>query len=283
MKMKNRSKIIAIIAICGVAMLMLLISQYKNLNAQREGEDKAGGRLAYRAGGDEMPERNRGNQNAAKDDPARGKNSDANQDKESKGDSDLYRVVVENNLFRPLGWQRPNREPQYTLMATFIASKGNSAKALVMEQRSHQSYYVSVGGKVGGATVEKIKSNEVTLNQAGKMMTIRAEPIQFLSGSDGKSGGPPSSPNRENRPNPNPENRGGEQPNWNQMKNQFQNASREERIQILKAAVAAGKMSEAEAKAIYNKMEDKGKGEDKAEVADKAKEDYKAEGDYKAK
>ncbi len=101
-------------------------------------------------------------------------------------------------------------------------------------------------------------------------MTIRAEPIQFLSGSDGKGGGPPS-PNRENRPNPNPENRGGEQPNWNQMKNRFQNASREERIQMLKAAVDAGKMSEAEAKAIYKEVEDKGKDEDKAKVEDKAK------------
>ena len=224
--MKNRSKIIAVIAICGVAMLMLLISQYQNLNAQGDVTDKSREKLAYQAKGKKMPDQKRGNrekQNASKDASARSKNSDTNRDKESKGDADFYRVIVENNLFRPLGWQRPNREPQYTLIGTMIESGGKSAKAFMKEQRSDEYYSVSVGEKVGDATVEKIETNEVTLNRAGKMMTIRAHLIQFLSSSGG-DGGASRPSNRENRPNGSSEKRGGEQLNSEQMKKRFQNA-----------------------------------------------------------
>ena len=48
-------------------------------------------------------------------------------ERESVGD--FYRVIIENNLFRPLGWQRPNRDPEYALVATWIGTKGTVAKA----------------------------------------------------------------------------------------------------------------------------------------------------------
>ena len=234
MTMKKRSRIITVIAICGVAILLLLISQYRNLNAESDVE-KAKEQFVYQAKGKKMPRRNQGNSekyNAGKDASAHSKNSDTNRDKESKGDADFYRVIVENNLFRPLGWQRPNREPQYALIATLIGSERGFAKAFIMERRSNQHYYVSVGEKVGNAVIKRIKSNEVVLYEVGKRMTIRAESSQFLSGSGGKGGEPPPS-NRENRPDRNSDNRGDKQPNLNGMKNRFQNASPEE-IQRMK-------------------------------------------------
>ncbi|MCZ6675988.1 MAG: hypothetical protein O7E52_01935 [Candidatus Poribacteria bacterium] len=276
--MKKRSKIIAVIAICSIAMLMLLINQYKNLNAKSDGEDKSGGQLVYQAKRNEMPGRNRenrGNRNAGRDGALRGRNSEANRDKDSKADEDFYRVVIENNLFRNLGWKKPNRKPQYTLMATLIESKGNIAKAFVMEQRENQYYYVSVGEKVGDATVKKIRSNEVMLYQAGNMLTIRTESSQFLSGSDGE-GGEPRPSNRENRPNRNSENRDGKQPNLKKMKNRFQNASPEE-IQRMKEEFrrAQGNKKQVEGKA---KKEDKSKDDvddDKGGVEGKGKVDYR--------
>ena len=63
--------------------------------------------------------------------------------RESGGD--FYRVIVENNLFRPLGWQKPNRDPEYALIATWIGTQGPVAKALVMERKSNQLYYVARG------------------------------------------------------------------------------------------------------------------------------------------
>lgn len=103
------------------------------------------------------------------------------EERESVGD--YYRVIIENNLFRPLGWQRPNRNPDYALIATWIGTRGTVAKALVTEQRSNQLYYVARGEKVGDAVIEKIEANQVSLKVSDDIVTLKTEGIQFLSGS----------------------------------------------------------------------------------------------------
>lgn len=110
--------------------------------------------------------------------------------RESGGD--FYSVIIENNLFRPLGWQRPNRDPEYALVATWIGTRGTVAKALVMERKSSQLYYVAQGEKVGDAIVENIAANQVSLKASDNIVTLKAESMQFLSGSSRsgeKSGG----------------------------------------------------------------------------------------------
>ena len=109
--------------------------------------------------------------------------------RESGGD--FYRVIIENNLFRPLGWRKPNRDPEYALVATWIGTRGTVAKALVMERKSSQLYYVARGEKVGDTIVENIAANQVSLKASDAIVTLKAESIQFLSGSSrsgGKSG-----------------------------------------------------------------------------------------------
>merc|ERR1712169_141934 len=49
---------------------------------------------------------------------------------------EYYKVIVDNNLFRPLGWRPPNNKPRYTLIGTWISSNSVIAKALILEQRS---------------------------------------------------------------------------------------------------------------------------------------------------
>ena len=106
---------------------------------------------------------------------------DANWDKEKDRERDFYRVIVENNLFRPLGWQAPNREPKYVLVATLIDPRGKMAKALLMESRSNETYYVTIGEKVQGATVEKIESKQVRLNISGEILILKVPSTQFLN------------------------------------------------------------------------------------------------------
>lgn len=101
--------------------------------------------------------------------------------RESGGD--FYRVIIENNLFRPLGWQRPNRDPEYALIATWIGTQEPVAKALVMERKSSQLYYVAKGEKIGDAVVENIAANQVNLKASDNIVTLKAEAMQFLSGS----------------------------------------------------------------------------------------------------
>ena len=160
--MKTQSKITTVIVLCSVLILLLLISQYKSLNTHGEITDKSREMLVNPAKGKMMPDQKRANpeiQNAGKDASARRKNPSVNRDKEPNGNADFYRVIVENNLFRPLGWQKPDSEPQYTLIATLIEPERNTARVLLMDRKSNQSYYVAIGEKVGNAIVKDIKSS----------------------------------------------------------------------------------------------------------------------------
>ena len=229
--MKTQSKIITVTLLCGAVILLLLISQYKSLNTHGNTTDKSRERLVNPAKVKRMPDQKRANpekRNADKDTSARRKNPNVNRDKEPNGNADFYRVIVENNLFRPLGWQKPNREPQYTLIATLIESEGNTARAFLMDRKSNQSYYVAIGEKVGDAIVKDIKSNQVTLNKVGNTVTIRAEWNPFLSSSSRNSGGDPTL-NRGNRSNQNSENSDSKKLNLTEIKRRLQNASPEER------------------------------------------------------
>ena len=102
---------------------------------------------------------------------------------ERESGGDFYRVITENNLFRPLGWQKPNRDPEYALIATWIGTRGTVAKALVMERKSSQLYYAARGEKVGNAIVENIAADQVSLKASDNIVTLKAEAMQFLSGS----------------------------------------------------------------------------------------------------
>ncbi len=153
---------------------------------------------------------------------------------------DFYQPIVENNLFRPLGWRKPDDEPQYTLVGTLIESKNQRAKAFLIERRSNRYYPVSVGEKVGDAVVESIKPNEVNLNEDGKTVTLRANSNRFLDTSavsnrgrtQFNKGSEATSSESKKPQEGNPENRGNREWNEDRMRNiadRFRNASPEER------------------------------------------------------
>lgn len=85
----------------------------------------------------------------------------------------FYRVIIENNLFRPLGWRQPRRKPGYVLIATWVESNGETAKALIMERSSNHSYYATIGETVGNAVIENIESKQVDLKISGEILTLK--------------------------------------------------------------------------------------------------------------
>ena len=153
---------------------------------------------------------------------------------------DFYQPIIENNLFRPLGWRKRSGEPEYTLIGTLIESNNQRAKAFLIERRSNRYYPVSVGEKVGDATVESIKPNEVSLGKNGKTVTLKANSNRFLDTSAvsdrgrarSKEGAEPSSSEDMKAPERNPESRGDrgwDEDRMRQMAERFRNASPEER------------------------------------------------------
>ena len=86
-----------------------------------------------------------------------------------------YSPIVENNLFRPLGW-RPNRPTErYRILGTIIPTTGGvEPKALIENAGEHQTYIVTPGQKLAPDTeVIDIQSKQVTLSTNGTHRTLQ--------------------------------------------------------------------------------------------------------------
>ncbi len=101
----------------------------------------------------------------------------------------FYEVIVDNNLFRPLGWTPPKDEPAYSLIGTAIGAEGDLSQATLLESRSNRYHFVTIGTQVGDMTVKEISAKQVTLDKDGDPVTLRASGLQFLSTGSGRSGG----------------------------------------------------------------------------------------------
>ena len=103
-------------------------------------------------------------------------------DKVSSNDpEDYYRVIIENNIFRPLNWKPAQQEPNYTLLGTATTHDSRDATAYITERKTNQYYAVKVGEKIGNATVIAIRPKQVVLDQAGKTLMLSMASIRFLS------------------------------------------------------------------------------------------------------
>ena len=95
---------------------------------------------------------------------------------------DFYKVIISNNLFRPLGYgQAKSSTPPFELVATVFDSKSGKGKALILNNRNRKTYYVTVGQEFAGAKVEQIDTRKVTLRHDGKLKEFHASKTEFLN------------------------------------------------------------------------------------------------------
>ena len=93
----------------------------------------------------------------------------------------FYRVIIEYNLFRPLGWTPPHPQPVYRLLGTFISIEGTESQAILQVIASKQLHFLKVGDSIGGAEVTEILSKQMTLQQPEQILTLKLDRQQFLS------------------------------------------------------------------------------------------------------
>ncbi len=101
----------------------------------------------------------------------------------------FYKVIIDNNLFRPLGWTPPNNEPAYSLIGTAVGAGGAVSQATLLEKRSNRYHFVTIGTKLGDMTVKDIQAKQIILDKAGKPITLKTGELQFLTTSRGRDGG----------------------------------------------------------------------------------------------
>ena len=92
----------------------------------------------------------------------------------------FYRTIIENNLFRPLGWRPPRPIEPYRLLGTKLASDETTpSQAILQSTTGHQTYIVTLGSNLDADTqVVNIQSKQVTLSTREQYRTLML-PIGF--------------------------------------------------------------------------------------------------------
>ena len=97
-------------------------------------------------------------------------------------DSDFYRTIIDNNLFRPLGWRPPRPREPYRLIGTIIPTDGIAdARAILQTTRGSTTYTVTQGDTLDAdTTVINIQAKQVILEKAGQQRTLKFNPTPWL-------------------------------------------------------------------------------------------------------
>ena len=188
------TRILIIVGICCVAGLLLVFGMH--LQAQDRGR---GARVALNTNEQQSATqrmeqfRNRqrgswGEQGQAERNANWG-NRDRSEDSSSSNSEDYYNVIVNNNIFRPLGWRPPNREPEYAFVTTSVYDDASLSVGYVEERRSNRTHAVGIGDKIGDAVVTDIKDKEILLDKDGEKITLRRGNNFFLKTGSSRRGG----------------------------------------------------------------------------------------------
>lgn len=164
-------------------------------------------------------------------------------------ENSFYQVIIDNSLFRPLGWRPPNKEPEYSFIWTTVdINDTKKSEASVLEKRSNRLYTGSVGDEVGSAIIKEIKEKEIILDKDGETITLKVGNLQFLStggssrgssrenrdeGEDNKEANEERNNNRDREASERERNRREMAERASEMRRRFQSASSEERMRMI--------------------------------------------------
>lgn len=148
----------------------------------------------------------------------------------------FYKVITENNLFRPLGYREAKPGPPFELIATVVNHESAGSKALIRSNADRQVYYVGVGEEFAGAKVEFIEPLKVTVFHHGKSQEFRASTGEFLGGGRDEWKPPHQMRNSESAPKPerNDLNFGRKEPNFEGMERKLRDLPPEARRKFMR-------------------------------------------------
>ncbi|MYB92405.1 hypothetical protein F4054_07690 [Candidatus Poribacteria bacterium] len=89
--------------------------------------------------------------------------------------TDFYRIIIEYNLFRPLGWRPPRPVEPYRLIGTILPRSENiPPTAIIQSTAGNKTYIVTTGETLDALTeVVSIESKQVTLSCNGAQRTLK--------------------------------------------------------------------------------------------------------------
>ena len=86
----------------------------------------------------------------------------------------FYQTIIDNNLFRPLGWRPPVPREPYRLIGTILPIDANTPpQAIIQTTTGKKTYIVSLGETLDASTeVVEIHRKQVTLSTNGQPRTL---------------------------------------------------------------------------------------------------------------
>ena len=96
--------------------------------------------------------------------------------------TDFYRTIIDNNLFRPLGWRPPRPQEPYRLLGTIIPIDAKSPpKAIIQDTVGNQTHIVTIGDTLDSNTdITDIQTKHVPLKKNGqqRQLTLKSSFLQ---------------------------------------------------------------------------------------------------------
>ena len=85
------------------------------------------------------------------------------------------RTIIENNLFRPLGWTPPRPKEPYRLLGTLLPRDDRTPPTAILQTTAgNQTYIVTTGDQIDASTeVVSIEGKQVRLLTEGQQRTLR--------------------------------------------------------------------------------------------------------------
>ena len=92
-----------------------------------------------------------------------------------------YQIIIDNNLFRPLGWQPEEPQPKYMLEGTLIAENTTQhTKAFILERQSGKLHIVKVNDWIGELMVKGIEAKKVILQEGDQEIILQIKHTPFF-------------------------------------------------------------------------------------------------------
>lgn len=92
----------------------------------------------------------------------------------TEGVNRYINVIVNKNLFMPLGWVKKEQKPSYVLTGVVSNAENiNTSKAFIEQAGANKSYYVSPGDTVGDAKVIEIDEWGAKLERSGEQIALK--------------------------------------------------------------------------------------------------------------
>lgn len=97
-------------------------------------------------------------------------------------ETEFYRTIIDNNLFRPLGWNPERPKELFRLIGTRIPTDGRtSPQAIIQATQGNKTYIVTTGDTLSkDTTITDIQPKQVTLEKSGHQRTLKLSATTWL-------------------------------------------------------------------------------------------------------